>query len=95
VFASGDVGSVDTTRSVEVSVAGIYAAGYVGEVLVWGSIIPDQDPNWSPIQPDPSAMWSSIQPDPPAGWAPIQPDPLSVWSDTAPSQSPDWVQIAA
>ena len=49
VQATGQVGSVTVTADAIINVTGVYATGVVGPVLVYGRIIPDQDPNWKNI----------------------------------------------
>jgi len=49
VQATGQVGSVTVIAEATINVTGVYATGVVGPVLVYGRIVPDQDPNWTNI----------------------------------------------
>ena len=57
---TSSVGSVTTTSSAEVSVTGVTATGSIGQVLVWGAIIPSQNPSYSTITPSQSPSWTDI-----------------------------------
>jgi hypothetical protein len=48
------------TGSATITPAGVFAAGQVGQALVWGRIIPDPGTNWSKVTPDPSTTWTRI-----------------------------------
>jgi len=41
-------------------VTGVFATGYVGQVLVWGDTIDDQTPGWSEIDSSETDDWSEI-----------------------------------
>jgi len=43
-----------------VSVTGVAATGGVGQVLVWGSIVPDQNPEYSTVTPSQVPGWTEI-----------------------------------
>ena len=71
VSGTGSVGTVSIVIDIYVSVAGISATGYVGPVLVWGQIVPNQDPNWTQVSPAQSPAWSPVSPSQDPGWTPI------------------------
>jgi hypothetical protein len=48
--------------------SGISAQGEVGQVLVWGKIVPNQNPNWQNIQGSQTPNWSTINPNQTPDW---------------------------
>ena len=60
VAATGSVGTVTTVAKAVVSPTGIAATGQVGQVLVWGSVVPNQNPNYTTTNPTQSPNWTDI-----------------------------------
>jgi hypothetical protein len=58
--AAGSVGTITITQSANVFVTGISATGSVGPVLVWGNIVPNQNPSWGNIAPNQNPSWIEI-----------------------------------
>jgi len=54
-----------------VNVAGISATGTVGQALVYGRIVPDQDPTYTEVAPSQSPTWSEEVPTQSALWTKI------------------------
>jgi hypothetical protein len=57
--------------AVTVSATGVSGTGETNGVLVWGLIIPDQDPSYSQISPSQSPSWSSETPSQTPDWIKI------------------------
>jgi len=83
------------TANADVSVTGVAGTGEVGPVLVWGRIIPDQNPSYTPITPTQNPSFSQIAPNQNPSYTPITPSSTPSWSDESPSQTPGWDDIAA
>jgi hypothetical protein len=74
---------------------GAVGIGQVGNVVVWGNIVPDPITSYTPITPNNVIVWSEIVPNPITSYTPITPDPGSVWTEIEPSSSAVWTEIAA
>ena len=68
VEGTGDVGAVTVNAGADVPVTGLEGTGGVGQVLVWGRIVPNQNPSYTPEQPTQSPGWSSETPSQSPGW---------------------------
>jgi hypothetical protein len=68
VEGTGEVGAVTVEADANVFVTGVSAAGEVGTPLVWGRIVPNQNPGYTPDQPTQSPGWSSETPSQSPGW---------------------------
>jgi len=68
VEAIAQVGAVTVEADANVFVTGVFATGEVGTPLVWGRIVPNQDPSYTPEQPTQSPGWSSETPSQSPGW---------------------------
>ena len=60
VQGNAQVGSVEGKANADVDVIGLSATGSVGQVLVYGRIVPDQNPNYTNITPNQSVNWTKI-----------------------------------
>jgi hypothetical protein len=49
--AVASVGTATTTADANVPVSGLQATGNVGQVLVWGTIVPNQNAGYNSIRP--------------------------------------------
>jgi hypothetical protein len=49
------------------SIAGVSATGQVGQVIVWGRVIPDPGNLWTDVDPSAISDWTDVTPDPGAG----------------------------
>jgi len=58
--ATTGLGSVIATGSANIAVSGLSATGSSGKVTVWGTIIPDQNPDWGTITPNQTPNWVQI-----------------------------------
>jgi len=68
VEGTGEVGAVTVVAKANAIVTGVSATGEVGTPLVWGRIVPNQDPSYTPEQPTQSPGWSSETPSQSPGW---------------------------
>jgi hypothetical protein len=68
VEGTGEVGAVTVEADANVFVTGVSATGEVGTPLVWGRIVPNQNPGYTPDQPTQSPGWSSETPSQSPGW---------------------------
>lgn len=73
---------------------GLSITADLGNLTVWGDIIPDQVANWSEISPNQSASWSGVVPDQSVSWSETTPSQGASWSETTPNQSADWKEVA-
>jgi hypothetical protein len=71
VAGTGRVGSVRVEADATVNVIGVSAAGQVGQVLVYGKIVPDQNPSYSDVDPSQEPAWSEEAPNQNANWTRI------------------------
>lgn len=78
VFPTGVSAAVQTNSvfagvviDCDVYVAGLQVIGYVGQVLVWGQIVPSQTPDWTEIVPVDSPGWVEIAPSQSPNWTQI------------------------
>jgi hypothetical protein len=60
VEGTGEVGAVTVEADANVFVTGVSATGEVGTPLVWGRIVPNQDPSYTSINPNQSPGWTEI-----------------------------------
>ena len=58
--ATAVVGSVTAQGGTEIPVTGLSATASVGTVLVWGDIVPNQNPSYSTVQPSQTPNWEKI-----------------------------------
>ena len=93
--AATSVGTVTVEANSDVSVTGVAATGAVGSVLVWGDIVPNQDPNYSPEVPAQTPNWNNVVPNQNAGYTSVEPTQSPGWSDESPSQNPGWTRKVA
>ena len=84
----------DVIGTATVIPVGLSVTADLGNVRVWGEIIPDQVANWSEISPDQSASWGDITPDQSASWSETTPSQGASWSEETPNQSADWKEVA-
>ena len=68
VEAIAQVGAVTVEADANVFVTGVSATGEVGTPLVWGRIVPNQNPSYTPEQPSQSPGWSEDSPSQTPGW---------------------------
>ena len=69
--ALGQVGVVETQIHVDINVTGVSATGSVSGVLVYGNIVPDQNPGYTNETPSQSPAWSEEIPSQNASWTRI------------------------
>ena len=71
VSATGQVGSVTVTAASNVFPDGVSGTGKTSQVLVWGPIVPNQNPSYTPITPSSTPSWSDESPSQTPGWEDI------------------------
>jgi hypothetical protein len=69
--ALGQVGVAEAQLAVDVNVTGVSATGFVSGVLVYGNIVPDQNPGYTNETPSQSPAWSEETPSQNASWTRI------------------------
>ena len=42
------------------SSSGVFGTGHISQLLVWGPIIPGQNPNWTGINDSQSPSWTAV-----------------------------------
>ncbi len=84
----------EVTGTATVISLGLSVTADLGNVNIWGDIIPDQSANWSEVSPDQSASWSGLTPDQSANWSETTPSQGASWSGITPNQSADWKEVA-
>jgi len=60
VSATSAVGAVTGQGGVKIFVTGLFMTTSVGNALVWGNIVPNQNPSYSTIQPAQVPNWERI-----------------------------------
>ena len=93
--AAASVGEVTVTANADVDVTGLSATGQTTPVLVWGRIVPDQDPEYLPEIPSQTPNWNNVVPNQNAGYTTVEPTQSPGWSDESPSQNPGWTRKVA
>ena len=68
VEAIAQVGAVTVEADANVFVTGVSATGEVGTPLVWGRIVPNQNPSYTPETPSSTPAWSDETPSQTPGW---------------------------
>ena len=58
--ATGAVGSLSTTSDANIYPTGVNATGQIGKLLIWGTIIPGQDPSWGAISDSQDPGWQEV-----------------------------------
>jgi hypothetical protein len=71
VEATADVGDATVVAKGNVYPAGLQATGNVGQVLVWGTIVPNQNPSYTPIAPTQTPSWGEETPAQTPNWTNI------------------------
>ena len=74
----------------DVPVTGLSAFGRVGNALVWGVVVPGQDPNYNPLIPSTSAVYSNVTPNQTPSYVGVVPATSTGYSDVTPAQNPIW-----
>jgi hypothetical protein len=69
--ATADVGDIAVVAKANVSVTGVSASGLVNPVLVWGTIVPNQNAGYNNIDPSQTPTWSDEVPSQTPGWGQI------------------------
>tara|TARA_R100000935_G_scaffold25663_1_gene45486 strand:+ start:1669 stop:2043 length:375 start_codon:yes stop_codon:yes gene_type:complete len=69
--ATGRVGAVEAQNHVDINVTGVLATGSVSGALVYGNIVPDQNPGYTNETPSQSPAWSVEIPSQNASWTRI------------------------
>jgi hypothetical protein len=67
-LATGGVGAVTHTGDANVYAIGVSATGEISKVLVWGRIVPNQNPSYTPEEPIQSPGWNAETPSQSPGW---------------------------
>ena len=60
--ATSAVTSVTVTANANAPVTGLSAVSAVGPVLVWGTIVPSQNPGYSTVSPTQTPSYSTVSP---------------------------------
>ena len=61
MFPSHDqVGSLTVVAAAVVQPTGVFTTGNLGNLLVWGEVVPGQTPNWSNVSDTQTPNWSSV-----------------------------------
>jgi len=66
--AQGQAGQVTPTGDAFVNVTGVSGTGEAGQVLVWGRIVPNQNPSYNPVTPSSTPAWSDETPSQTPNW---------------------------
>jgi hypothetical protein len=71
VSGTAEVGEVTTTADADVLVTGLEATGGVGPVLVWGTIVPNQNAGYNGVSPSQTPTWLDEAPSQTPDWGQI------------------------
>jgi hypothetical protein len=65
------IGQVSVDAGAVVSPTGVSAAGQMGQVIVWGAIIPTPGTAWTDVDPSDTTIWTDVSPTPGSIWTDI------------------------
>jgi len=65
---TGQVGSANVELNAIINVTGVSATANTAQVLVWGAIVPNQNPSYNPINPSSTPSWTDESPSQSPGW---------------------------
>ena len=65
------LGSLTVTTHVIITITGIYGTGHVNQLLVWGIIDDEQDPNWTGVSDSQDPSWSAVSDSQDPNWTDI------------------------
>jgi len=68
VSSTAVVGTVTGTGAATALVTGVAGTTVLANLLVWGNIVPSQDPDYTPTTPSQSASWSGTTPSQSPEW---------------------------
>ena len=54
------LGSLTVTIHVDIALTGLAGTGGISQILVWGIIVPGQDPEWETIDDSQSPSWGDV-----------------------------------
>ena len=66
--ATGAVGSLTTTSHANIYPTGVVGTGQITSVLVWGKVVPGQDPEWDGVNDSQSPSWGAVDDAQSPGW---------------------------
>ena len=95
VSASVLEGNVSVKVDAVANALGVSAKTSVGNVNVWGTLLPNQNPNWNGINNSQNPNWNTVSNSQSPGWSTIDNSETPAWSTINNTQSPNWNQIAA
>jgi len=91
----GQVGTLTVVAGANVTPTGAVAFGRVGNVIVWGPVIPVPGTDWTGVGPNPGTSWAGVDPDQDTGWTGVTPSPSDPWSDITPAPGTTWTREVA
>ena len=97
VQATSAVGTATASADAGVPVIGLEVLGSVGGVLVWGTIVPSQDPEYQELSPTQEPSYTQITASQTPGYTELSPTQEPEYTEITPSyeQGQTWNDIAA
>ena len=68
VSSTGSINSVTIVAEANLTLTGVSATADTAQVLVWGGIVPNQNPSYNPINPSSTPSWADESPSQSPGW---------------------------
>ena len=65
------LGTLTATGHSNIAVTGVYGTGHVNQLLVWGIIDDDQDPNWTGVSDSQDPSWTGVSDSQDPNWKDI------------------------
>ena len=88
------VNKIEIISTASINLLGISSSTFVGNVLVWGNVVPVPGNTWTEIVPDPTNSWGSSTPNPGNTWTGTTPNPSNTWTEIVPNPNTNWDDAA-
>ena len=92
--ATSGLGSLTATGTAAVVLEGLAGTGEITQLLVWGLVDTDQDPEWSGVSTSQTPSWSAVSTSQDPEWSAVSTSQTPSWSGVSTNQDPDWKEVA-
>mgnify|MGYP001219853994 CR=1 FL=1 len=86
--------SVIIKTGLSFDLVGISASTFIGNVLIWGNVIPAPGNTWTELVPNPTNSWGGSTPNPGNTWTGTTPNPGNTWTAIVPNPGNNWDDAA-
>ena len=95
VQAQGEPYPVTITAGADVTPTGVAASGLITPPLVWGTIVPNQNPSYTPTQPTQTPAFTETTPAQTPSWSAETVTQTPTWTEETPTPpDPNWKNAA-